>query len=475
MGKKIISHIIGICPAGGAGIGAALLLAACALLDTKVPPSQVLIPPALDQKPPAVAPPGSTDLAQWWLSWRDPLLAALVRDALDHNTDVRIAQSRVAEARSLFAVAESELYPTVSGLGDAAYARIRWQERPPLFPSTSNFDVEGAGLGATWEPDIWGRNRANAAAALADSWKVREDLKDAQRTVAADVADNYFEACGVDLQIGVVDRGIASLKQLLIYIEARYEAGEAFSYDVDLVREKLEKQRAKQAPLVSLRDSRRRRLAVLTGRAPEAAPFLRPGPLVVPAPPAGRLPVDVLERRPDVRGRSDEVGANAARLYSAKTDLLPRFGIQFLGGEGHIHIDGLPGLAGAGGLANLSVYLPIFTAGRIQANIAANDARLHASVAEYDKAVLAALEEVENAYSARNALDRRHAALFAALAAARRREAAAISLYEAGRKTFDDVINTRLDALIDEDELVQVDTARAVATVELYRALGGGW
>jgi outer membrane protein TolC len=183
----------------------------------------------------------------------------------------------------------------------------------------------------------------------------------------------------------------------------------------------------------------------------------------------------VLERRPDVRAPADQVEASTARLQSAKTELLPTFNIQFLGKDGHIHIDGLPGASGVFGLANLNIYLPIFTAGRIQANIGANDARLQASVAAYDKAVLAALEEVENAYSVRNSLDHRRAAMAAALATAQHKERTAVSLFEAGRKTLDEVLNARLESLNDEDELVQVEMARATATVALYRALGGGW
>ena len=96
------------------------------------------------------------------------------------------------------------------------------------------------------------------------------------------------------------------------------------------------------------------------------------------------------------------------------------------------------------------------------------------AVADYDKAVLKALEDVENAYGLRNALDR-HKLLLAALAAARRNEQVAIGLYEGGRKTMQDVLDARINALNDEDERVQVEMGQATATRELYRALGGGW
>jgi outer membrane protein TolC len=295
-------------------------------------------------------------------------------------------------------------------------------------------------------------------------------------TVVADVAENYQEARGLQLRLDVLDRGIATLVDLLSYIDARYGAGQAFAYDADLVREQLELQRAKREPLIALVEARRRRLAVLVGKPPEAAARLpTPTPLYIVPPPNGYVPVQVLERRPDVQARAALVQAHAARLQSAKTDLLPRFGMQFLGGDAELHFAGLPSFGATGGLVGLSAYLPVFNRGRIRANIAATDARLNAAVADYDAGVLKALEDVENAYRMRSALDARSTSLAAALNFARRNEDDSSTLYEAGRKTFRDVLDTRTAALDDEDQLVQAQMGQATATVQLYRALGGGW
>ena len=215
---------------------------------------------------------------------------------------------------------------------------------------------------------------------------------------------------------------------------------------------------------------------MLAGKPPESAADLPP-PIAfnIPPSPIGFVPVQVLERRPDVQARAAQARAYAARLESARADLLPRFGIQFLGGDGELHFDGLPNFGATGGLINLTAYLPVFTAGRIRANIAASDARLNAALADYDATVLKALEDVENAYRLRNALDQKTQSLAAALAAAHRNEAASTALYESGRKTLRDVLEDRLAALNDEDHLVQTQMGRATATVQLYRALGGGW
>ena len=176
-----------------------------------------------------------------------------------------------------------------------------------------------------------------------------------------------------------------------------------------------------------------------------------------------------------MRARALLVRALVAKLSSAKTDLLPRFQVNFFGGDGRLHFEGVPGLQGTGGLAGLTVQLPIFTAGRIEANIAANDARLEQAAADYDKSVLQALEEVEGAYGRRFGVDKRAAAVRRALEDAKRNERASLGLYEGGRKTFGDVVAAKLDAFERSDELIQTQMGQADTSVQLYLALGGGW
>ncbi|WP_237717323.1 TolC family protein [Cupriavidus basilensis] len=215
---------------------------------------------------------------------------------------------------------------------------------------------------------------------------------------------------------------------------------------------------------------------MLAGQVPQAAAALSPPPvLFVPAPPAGQVPSDVIERRPDVRAMAALVRAQAARLGSAKADRFPRFYLTFLGQDGRLHVDGLPALSGTGGLVGAGVQLPIFTAGRIQASIDAGDARLQAAQAEYNQAVLRTLEEVDNAYSQRSSLDQRGARLADVVATAQRNSQNAMRLYEGGRRTLQDVLDARVGALQREDDLIQTQTAQALATVQLYRALGGEW
>jgi NodT family efflux transporter outer membrane factor (OMF) lipoprotein len=452
-------------------VGVAVLLVGCTMSETVIPPTRLTVPSAFDQPPSAGISMPPESLARWWTVWRDPTLDGLIAAALEANTDIRIARSRVAEARSLSAIAESALYPTVSANGGMWGGEVDWRGRTldMLAPKlSSGIDSHFLSLGASWEPDVFGGRNDDSEAARAFAASVEEQRNGTRMIVVADVAENYQEARGLQRRLAVLDGGIATLGQLQCYVEARFEAGQALSYDVALVRERLESMQAKRPGLVSVLDTRIRRLAVLDGSLPETAILLSdPGPFVVPSTPSGQIPSTVLERRPDVRARAALVRAQTARLRSAKTDLLPRFQIEFLAQDGHLHFSGIPGLGGTGGLLGLSVQLPIFTAGRIEANIAANDARLEAEAAEYDKAVLQALEDVEDAYGFRRGLDQR--------AIDQTRDLSTADLYENGNKTLQDVLSARLDTFDREDELIQTQMGQATATVQLYRALGGGW
>jgi len=355
---------------------------------------------------------------------------------------------------------------------------VRWRNPAvELVPGRlRDLDAHIGGLAASWEPDVFGGRSYDAEAARASAQSVEEQANGVHMIVVGDVALNYQEARGLQRRIVVLDQSLAALENLLRYVEARYHAGQAVAYDVTLVREKLATQRGKRPDLVSLLETRQRRLATLAGRPPEAAVGLSgPPPFFATAPPFGQFPIEVLERRPDMRARVATVAERVARSSSARTDLLPRFQIEFLGQDGRLHFTGIPGLQGTGGLVALTAQLPIFTAGRIEANIAANDARLDAAVADYDKAVLQALEDVENAYGRRRGFDGRSELLLRALDEAKRAHQTAKGLYEGGRKTFGDEVNAELEVFQRADELIETQMAQAAATVRLYLALGGGW
>ena len=493
-------------------LACAAWLAGCGqALKVRTPPAQARVPDAFSAPAAQAAGGPQQDLGRWWRLWGDARMNALIERALAASPDIRAAQANLRAARALADVAESALYPTAVAAAAAGAGTADWRNAsawrtlaPPYsaaLPSSADARGLAAGVGAVWEADVFGARRADASAARAAAAIAQERLHGAHMLVAAEVASNWREALALAQRLSILDAATATAAQLHGYAQARLAAGQARAADVAAAQSRLAGLQAARPALQALLLTRRQRLAALCGQppgqpdaalaallpdAPEApetpnasaaasetaAP---PEPSAPPAPPSGQLPSSVLARRPDVRARQQAVQARAAQLKSLKAELLPSFGIVFLGNEGRLDFSGLPRASGAGGLIGLRVSLPLFTAGRLQAQARAGDARLHAAVAEYDRAVLDALQEVEAAYAARAALDARVESLRAARQSAARRASGLQALYQAGERQRDAPLQARLELAEADDALAQARMQQASASIRLYQALGGGW
>ena len=487
-------------------LACAAWLAGCGqALKVHTPPAQARVPDAFSAPAAQAAGGPQQDLGRWWRLWGDARMNALIERALAASPDIRAAQANLQAARALADVAESALYPTAvaaaaAGAGTADWhGASAWRTLAPPYSAAlpSSADARGlaAGVGAVWEADVFGARRADASAARAAAAIAQERLHGAHMLVAAEAASNWREALALAQRLSILDAATATAAQLHGYAQARLAAGQARAADVAAAQSRLAGLQAARPALQALLLTRRQRLAALCGQPPgqpdaalaallpdvpdvpaaaseAAAP---PEPSAPPAPPSGQLPSSVLARRPDVRARQQAVQARAAQLKSLKAELLPSFGIVFLGNEGRLDFSGLPRASGAGGLIGLRVSLPLFTAGRLQAQARAGDARLHAAVAEYDRAVLDALQEVEAAYAARAALDARVESLRAARQSAARRASGLQALYQAGERQRDAPLQARLELAEADDALAQARMQQASASIRLYQALGGGW
>ena len=495
-------------------LACAVWLAGCGqALKVRTPPAQARVPDAFSAPAAQAADGPQQDLGRWWRLWGDARMNALIERALAASPDIRAAQANLQAARALTDVAESALYPTAvaaaaAGAGTAdGHGASAWRALAPPYSAAlpSSADARGlaAGVGAVWEADVFGARRADASAARAAAAIAQERLHGAHMLVAAEAASNWREALALAQRLSILDAATATAAQLHGYAQARLAAGQARAADVAAAQARLAGLQAARPALQALLLTRRQRLAALCGQppgqpdaalaallpdvpnapnAPAAAPEAAasetaapPEPSAPPAPPSGQLPSSVLARRPDVRARQQAVQARAAQLKSLKAELLPSFGIVFLGNEGRLDFSGLPRASGAGGLIGLRVSLPLFTAGRLQAQARAGDARLHAAVAEYDRAVLDALQEVEAAYAARAALDARVESLRAARQSAARRASGLQALYQAGERQRDAPLQARLELAEADDALAQARMQQASASIRLYQALGGGW
>lgn len=475
---------------------AALMLAGCARTEIKVD-SQIALPTQFEVAQQAQ---GAAEVGQWWQAWHDPVLSDLIKQGLARNHNLAALRANIQAARANAALAMADLGPNLGLVGGVgahnvdinnplsapARSALLHQGVPLIAPEMVSQDSQRnrgsnlrLGFSAGWEPDIFGAKRSDADAAGYAGLGIAEQWRGAQVLLATDIADNYFKMRALEQRLRIGQNSVAALRQLQRYAVGRFHAGQVTDYDVKEVAAKLDAMKAQLATLQAQADVFRRNIAVLAGRIPQGFTLPPPGVDVltqIPSPPSGQTPLEVLNRRPDVRAQENTVKAMSAKLASAKADLLPRFDIQFLWQSGRIRLDSsLPAFKGLGGLVSGGVTLPIFTAGRIRRNIDMADARLQSALAQYDQSLLQALADVDNSYQMQYSLNRQSRLLDAATGAAMQQADGAQKLFRYGNITLDRSLSARLNAEKMADEQVQARLAEAQNMLNLYKALGGGW
>jgi NodT family efflux transporter outer membrane factor (OMF) lipoprotein len=417
---------------------------------------------------------------KWWSEFRDPLLDELIKRVATSNPDARLAAARVTEARAMVGQSRSALLPSVDA--SVTVNRVRGGINQGIIPASrgSSFvsayetSVVSAGLQSRWEIDVFGGLQKQLRAAKADAAASATALDDVIRIARSELARNYIELRGYEEQIAIVSRQADSEAEMLDLIRARADAGLASQLDVEREQTQLATTRAALPALEAQRMQAAHRIAVLLGDEPGAL-LARlkesPTPLEVPAPPQS-IPSEVLRRRPDLRRADAEIAAAYARAGSARADLYPKF--SFTGQSGRQGIN-LAGLAfGAGNFFSVgpSISLPIFQGGRIKSEIAARDAQLEQAVRTYERDVLAAFEETENALVSRDRSGQRVRELEKAVTSARQSVDLARELYLRGLGDFLAVLDAQREQFQAERELALARTAVLRASVALYKSLG---
>lgn len=415
----------------------------------------------------------AAQLAVWWRQYKDPVLDALIADALDQNLDLRTAESQWREARAARRGAGAELAPTLSGS-----ASVSQGKGSSATGSGSTREAYRAGLDASWEIDLFGRLRNGRAAAEASLASAREQLRDVQVSIIAEVALNYIELRTAERRLALAESILAARQESLDLAGWRQQAGLVSELDVAQARTDLESMRAGLPALRAAVSAPRYRLAVLLGRPPGAMAERLAGGGSVPRANtaiAAGIPADTLHQRPDVRAAERRLAAQVARLDVAKAARYPT--LRLSGSLGWEALSA-SGLGDSNALARsllAGLTAPIFDAGRIRASIGVQDARLEQSRLAYEGAVLTALEEVENALVALASAEERERQLALATASARSTHDIAGFRYQAGLADFLSVLDSQRTLLSLEDQSAQAGGALALAQVRLYKALGGGW
>ncbi len=476
-----MTAVLPIAPRGlrlAAGLAAAVpFLAGCSVGPDHVSPEMPL--PAVWSEPKA---PGMSlapvPAEEWWKTFNDPLLDSLIDRARRSNQDLEAAVLRLREARAQKMIARAGALPSLTAGGFYQRSRPSATLSARARSLGEEENLWHGGFDALWEIDIFGGARRSIEAAQDQVESAQEDYRDVLVTLFAEVARNYIELRGLQKEIAVARRNLEAQRDTAALVRAKFQAG--LVSELDVVRAEAQAATTEsQVPL--LEDSRAQaihRLGVLAGEAPGALGDELAKEAAIPPPPPEvpiGLPSGLLQRRPDIRRAERELAAACARIGAAKADLFPRF---FLNGSAGLESQRFKSFGDWDSRSwsiGPSFSWPVFASGRIWANVQVQDARHQQALTFYEKTVLLSLEEVENALSRCRREKERWRALDAAVQSSRRAVALASEVYRRGLIDFLSVLEAERSLYSAESQLALSERSVSMATVALYKALGGGW
>jgi len=409
------------------------------------------------------------DLVAWWQKLEDPLLSELVDAALRNNPDIRSAQAALRQARAQRDLAGANRLPTVTG--GFTNSRSRSDGR-----STQHF--YDAGFDASWEPDVFGAQSRDLEAAGADLAASQADLHATQVSLAAEVARNYIEMRNAQIRLRIVRDNLATQSETLQIADWRQQAGLTTVLDVEQARTNVEQTRAAIPALETAQATAAHRLGVLLGEGPAALQERLAAITPLPALPdavATGIPADTLRQRPDVQAAERRLAAETARIGSAEAERYPSFNLSGSFGWQSAALDRLGSAGTVASSLALGMLVTLFDGGRISNRIEIQNAVQEQALAAYEKSVLTALEDVENALVAYANNRQRQATLRDAATSARNAAALARQLYESGNADFQKVLDAERSRLDVEEALANAEALGVTALIQLYKALGGGW
>jgi len=407
------------------------------------------------------------ELASWWKRFNDPALDQLVERAISVNLDIAQAQARLRQAREATIQAGADLLPTVSGSGRAGRDVVINGN------DSSSFSL---GLDADWQADLFGGGRRAVEAARADEAATRYDLAGVRIAIIAELVTNYVQLRLSQEQLAIAENTVRYQRDNYDIARWRVQAGLASSLDEQQARTQLAQTEASIPDIRTSIHNALNRIAVLTAEAPGAATAALEAAAPIPAPPAdiaAGFPADTLRQRPDVRSSERNLAAATARIGVAQAQLLPSLSLSGSLGTSALTTGGLFDTIAGSLFAGLSQIL--FDGGARASQVRSQRAAAEGAFAAYRQTILTSLEDVENAAVAVSSADERSAQLAIAREAANNSAFLARLQYQSGLTDFQTLSNVETSLLSSSNSLASSRAAQALAVVQLYNALGGGW
>jgi outer membrane protein, multidrug efflux system len=414
--------------------------------------------------------------AEWWRHFGDPVLDALIAEALANNWNVRIAAANVEQAAGVLTTTRSPLFPQVGYSGVGGRTEFSSHATTDLASGIQNpTDVYQVLAGATWEIDLWGRIRRLTEAAQADLLATQEARRGVVLSLVATVATGYLQLRGLDEQLVMAERTQKAYAESLRVMELKFKYGRVSQMNVDQARARYQTAAA-QIPRIR-RDIAvlENGLSVLLGRSP--GPIERGKSIfeiTLPEVPAG-VPSDLLQRRPDLLRAEQQLVAANAQIGAAQAQFFPTISLTGALGSASTELSDLfKGPAGTWSYA-AQVAGPIFSGGAIYGQVEQAKAAQQAALYSYQLAIKNAFADVDNALVSRATLAEQVAAQEKLVEALRGYQHMAQLQYDVGRAPYATVLQA-------EEQLFPQELAWAASRADLcaslagiYKAMGGGW
>ncbi len=432
--------------------------------------------------------PDADDNGQWWRSFGDAELNALIDRAVRANLDIAIALARVQEARERDAAAVGSLLPTLGLAGGAARGSGNESVKGRI-PSSLDAGTNGRGMeeitgvvgfDAVWELDFFGKYQRVLEATRSDTQALVAARNAVLITVVSEVARNYVRLRGLQARLAVAEDNVSRAQQTLRFTQTQYKQGMSDEFPVTLAQRELATLQAAIAPLKAGITEAESRIAVLLGTYFENVDneLRQPGPIPrTPAAVRSGRPVELLRRRPDIRQAERQLAAATARIGVATADLFPR--VYLLGGVG---VEG--GRAQGGTVAPFGgpiwsfgpgAYWPVLDFGRLDALINGAEFQTQGVLASYKKTILTAVEEADQAVKQYLAELERLRNIRTAMQEGQRAVELAQQRYDRGLTDFLNVLDAERQQYALRDQYAAQQETVAVQFIVLYKALGGGW
>lgn len=464
------------------------LAAACTAVGPNYRKPTVETPGAFKEAPPAgwkrAQPSDAVLRGKWWELFGDPQLNALEEQVSVSNQTLAQAEAQFRGARAAVALARAGLFPTVTAGAQVTTSRGSTGRSgsgtsstgvPTSSSSGGTATVYQVPIDFTWELDLWGRVRRQIEANIATAQASAADVENVRLSLQSELAADYFQLHGLDEQRQLLDSTVADYETALKITVNRHDQGVASGADVAESQTQLETARASAIDLGVSRTQLEHAIAILTGKAPAdltiAAAPIRSAPPVVPV----AVPSELLERRPDIAAAERQVAAANAQIGVATAAYYPTLSLNASGGFASTtlaHLFSLPNRFWSLGPQLLGT---LFDGGQRRAVVAQAEANYDATVAGYRESVLTAFQNVEDNLAAVRILADEAIQQAAATAAAERSLALTRNRYQAGIATYLEVITAENAAYANERNAVDLRVRQMTASVNLIKALGGGW